>query len=43
MVAYIDAFYLTAILCLCCIPLVLLLRSPKRSAAPQEAAHAVME
>ena len=45
MVAYIDAFYMTAILCLLCLPLVLLLQSPKRKAAVarEEPAHAVME
>jgi DHA2 family multidrug resistance protein len=45
MIAYIDAFYLTAILCVLCIPLLLLLRSPRRNPSqPEEAApHAVME
>lgn len=43
MVAYIDAFYLTGLLCLACIPLLLLIRSPKRSAGAPEPAHAVME
>jgi DHA2 family multidrug resistance protein len=44
MIAYVDAFHLTAILCLLCLPLMLLLRSPKRNAAKSgEAAHAVME
>jgi DHA2 family multidrug resistance protein len=44
MIAYIDAFHLAAILCVCCLPLMLLLRSAKRSQAEQgEAAHAVME
>ena len=44
MVSYIDAFRLSAILGLCCLPLMLLLRSPKRAAAKSDdAAHAVME
>ncbi|HTI68203.1 MAG TPA: DHA2 family efflux MFS transporter permease subunit [Caulobacteraceae bacterium] len=43
MIAYIDAFYVTGILCLACIPLLLLVRSPRRQAATPEPAHAVME
>jgi DHA2 family multidrug resistance protein len=44
MIGYIDAFYLTAILCIACLPLLLLLRAPRRRAGGQEdAPHAVME
>ena len=46
MVAYIDVFYISAILCVCCLPLMLMLRSPKRAAAAAakpDPAHAVME
>ncbi|HTK34027.1 MAG TPA: DHA2 family efflux MFS transporter permease subunit [Caulobacteraceae bacterium] len=42
MVAYVDAFYLTAILCVVCTPLLLLLRSPRRN-ADIDPAHTVME
>jgi DHA2 family multidrug resistance protein len=41
MLAYIDAFYLTAILCLCCIPLLFLLRAPAKAKAGE--VHAVIE
>ncbi|OYX31958.1 MAG: EmrB/QacA family drug resistance transporter [Caulobacterales bacterium 32-69-10] len=44
MIAYVDAFYLTGLLCLACVPLLLLVRSAKRQAAQKaEPAHAVME
>ena len=44
MIAYVDAFYLTGLLCLACVPLLLLVRSAKRQAAEKaEPAHAVME
>jgi DHA2 family multidrug resistance protein len=45
MVAYDDVFYMTAILCLFCIPLLLFLRS-SRQAQPgpkKDAHHTVME
>jgi DHA2 family multidrug resistance protein len=45
MIAYVDAFFLTGILCLACVPMLLLVRSPRRqpAAAKDEPAHAVME
>jgi DHA2 family multidrug resistance protein len=43
MIAYVDAFYLTAILSICSVPLLLLMRRPRRAAGPQEQTHAVME
>jgi DHA2 family multidrug resistance protein len=43
MIAYVDAFYVTAILCLMCLPLLLLVSSPKRRAARPDPAHAAME
>jgi DHA2 family multidrug resistance protein len=45
MIAYVDAFFLTGILCLACVPMLLLVRSPRRqpAAAQDEPAHAVME
>ena len=44
MIAYIDAFALTAILCIVCLPLLFLLRTPRRKPAPDEdAPHVVME
>ena len=44
-IGYVDAFYMTALLSLGCVPLLLLLRAPKRppSGGPQEAPHAVMD
>jgi DHA2 family multidrug resistance protein len=45
MIAYVDAFYLTGLMCLACVPLLLLVRKAKRAptAAKAEPAHAVME
>jgi DHA2 family multidrug resistance protein len=43
MIAYIDAFYLTAGLCLACIPMLLLVRAPRRAGKAAEPAHAVMD
>ena len=43
MIAYVDAFHITAILCLACVPLLLLVRSPRRQPAKAEPAHTVME